>query len=225
MEDFAGFDADAMATLAALPGWTTDDRSSNKAAYDHLVETTKRFVVAVGDRIRETISDTVAVEPKVNGSISPFSRDLRFAEDRSLPYKDHLMVNFWDGPDKKTAPTLRVRVSPDGTGFGGGAVFSKDGLERFRAAVDAPGGAQLVAAIDALGAARPTLDVPEPELKRVPGDHDPDHPRGDLLRRKSLQVRWQDPNPTTIGSAAFVDWCGERLDDLGPVHRWLVSVL
>ena len=211
--------------MAALPGWTTDDRAEHKDDYDHLVETTKRFAQAVGDRIRETVSDTVSVEPKVNGSISPFNRDLRFADDRSLPYKDHLMVNFWDGPDKKTAPTLRVRVNPASTGFGGGAVFSKDGLERFRAAVAAEGGSELASAIDALAGARPSLDVPEPELKRVPGDHDPDHPRGDLLRRKSLHVRWQDPTPASIGSAAFVDWCGERLDDLGPVHRWLVGAL
>ena len=225
VDDFTGFDDDALDTLRALPRWTTDDRAANKSAYDHLVETTKQFALAVGDQIRETVSDTVSVEPKVNGSISPFNRDLRFAEDRSLPYKDHLMVNFWDGPDKKTAPTLRVRVTPEGTGFGGGAVFSKDGLERFRSAVVADGGADLVAAIDTLTAARPGLDMPEPELKRVPGDHDPDHRRGDLLRRKSLHLRWQDPNPASINSDAFVGWCGERLEDLGPVHRWLVAAL
>jgi hypothetical protein len=222
MDDFAGFDDDALAALRALPTWTKEDRVANIGAYDHLVDTTKQFALAVGERIREIISDTVAVEPKVNGSISPFNRDLRFAEDRSLPYKDHLMVNFWDGPDKKTSPTLRVRMTPTHTGFGGGCVFDKDGLEHFRAAVAGSAGEDLTDALDDLAAARPSLDVPEPELKRVPGDFDADHPRGEILRRKSLHARWQDPNPPAL-DRSFVDWCGERLDDLGPVHNWLVE--
>jgi hypothetical protein len=225
MDDFVGFDDDAMGALRALPGWTKQDRAANPDAYDHLVETTKRFAQAVGDRIREGVSDTVVVEPKINGSISPFNRDLRFVEDRSRPYKDNLMVNFWDGADKKAAPTLRVRVSPTGTGFGSGAVFTKSGLERWRAAVAGDTGIDLVAALDQVADSHPNVDRPDPELKRVPGDFDPDHPRGDLLRHKSLHVRWEDPNPSSIGSAAFVDWCGERLDDLGPVHRWLVATL
>jgi hypothetical protein len=104
MDDFAGFDDDALRTLRALPGWTKQDRAADKDAYDHLVETTKLFALAVGDRIRETVSDTVTVDPRINGSISPFNRDLRFVEDRSRPYKDHLMVNFWDGADKKASP-------------------------------------------------------------------------------------------------------------------------
>ena len=225
MDDFAGFDDDALGTLKALPGWTKQDRAADKAAYDHLVETTKRFAQAVGDRIRETVSETVAVEPKINGSISPFNRDLRFAEDRSRPYKDHLMVSFWDGPNKKMSPTLRVRITPTATGFGGGMVFDKPALDRWRRAVAADEGASLGSALDDLGTAHPNLDVPEPELKRVPGDFDPDHPRGELLRHKSLHVRWEEPNPSSIATPVFVDWCGERLDDLGPVHRWLCAQL
>ena len=225
MDDFTGFDDDALGTLRALPGWTKQDRAADKDAYDHLVETTKLFAQAMGDRIRETVSDTVTVDSRINGSISPFNRDLRFVEDRSRPYKDNLMVNFWDGADKKASPTLRVRITPSHTGFGAGTVFTKTGLERWRSAVAGAGGDELVAALDDLATAHPNLDQPEPELKRVPGDVDPDHPRGDLLRHKSLLVRWEDPNPSSIGSAEFVDWCGDRLDDLGPVHRWLVATL
>lgn len=225
MEDFAGFDAEAIGALQALPDWTREDRAVAQDAYDHLVETTKQFAQAIGDRIRETISDTVAVEPKINGSISPFNRDLRFAEDRSLPYKDHLMVNFWDGPDKKTAPTLRIRLTPTDCGFGGGAMFSKEGLEHWRSAMAGDAGADMTGELDALAERHPALDVPEPELKRVPGEFGADHPHGELLRRKSLFFRWQEPNPSSIGSAAFVDWCGERLDDFGPVHHLLKDSL
>lgn len=225
MHEFRGFDADAQATLRSLPGWTKDDRAANGDAYDHLVESTKQFAQALGDRSRETVSDTLSVEPKINGSVSPFNRDLRFAEDRRRPYKDHLMVNFWDGADKRAAPTLRVRVTPTATGFGAGMVFPKDGLERWRAAVAGPAGQELAAALDELARRHPAVDVPEPELKRVPGDLDADHPRADLLRHKALHVRWEDANPADLASPAFVDWCGDRLDDLGPVHRWLVAEL
>jgi uncharacterized protein (DUF2461 family) len=225
MDDFTGFDGDALTTLRALPGWTKQDRAAHQGDYDHLVETTKRFALAMGDRIRETVSDTVVVEPKINGSISPFNRDLRFAEDRSRPYKDHLMVNFWDGADKKSSPTLRVRVTPTHTGFGAGLVFSKATLDRWRRAVAGDPGADLATALEALEAAHPSLDRPGPDLKRVPADLDPEHPREGLLRHKALHVRWEEPNPASIGSAAFVEWCGERLEDLGPVHRWLVSSL
>ena len=225
MDDFTGFDDDALTALRALPGWTKQDRAAQQGDYDHLVETTKRFAQAMGDHIRETVSDTVAVETKINGSISPFNRDLRFVEDRSRPYKDRLMVNFWDGTDKKASPTLRVRVSPTTTGFGAGLVFSKATLQRWRQAVAGDPGDDLATALDELAEAHPTLDRPGPELKRVPADLDPDHPREELLRHKSLLVRWEDPNPASIGSPAFVDWCGERVADLGPVHRWLVSLL
>lgn len=61
MQDFAGFDADAPDALRALPDWTKDDRAADQDAYDHLVESTKRFAQAVGDRVRETGSDTVSV--------------------------------------------------------------------------------------------------------------------------------------------------------------------
>ncbi|MEL7211001.1 MAG: DUF2461 family protein, partial [Actinomycetota bacterium] len=135
------------------------------------------------------------------------------------------MINIWDGPDKKTAPTLRVRVTPDQTGFASGAMFTKEGLERWRRAVAGDRGEVLAETLDELAERHPGLDIPEPELKRVPGDYDGDHPRADLLRHKSLQVRWQDPTPGSVGTPDFVDWCGERFDELGPVHNWLVAEL
>ncbi|MEL7208559.1 MAG: hypothetical protein AAGK32_10075, partial [Actinomycetota bacterium] len=71
MDEFTGFDDEAIGTLRALPGWTKEDRAENKDAYDHLVETAKAFAEAIGERVREDVSGTVTVQPKINGSISP----------------------------------------------------------------------------------------------------------------------------------------------------------
>lgn len=39
----------------------------------------------------------------------------------------------------------------------------------------------------------------------------------------SFQVRFTDQLPDKIANARFVDWCADRLEELLPVHRWLVA--
>ena len=90
-----------------------------------MLEPAKAFVTALGEELSKTISKDLVAEPRTNGSIAPINNDLRFAPANSpkarAPYKDHLLFRFWEGADKKIAPTLFVRLSAESVGFASGA--------------------------------------------------------------------------------------------------------
>lgn len=223
MSDFDGFPRQGLGFLTELghqdKGWFQDHR----ATYDDAVATpAKAFVEAMGDLLRADVSPDIEAQPKVNGSISPINNDVRFNPD-ATPYKDHLLFRWWEGPTKKTAPTLFVRLSEDSVGFATGAALPD--LDRWRAAIDnKTTGSALAEAISRLGNGR-DLEVAGAELKRVPKPYDPDHPRGGLLRHKTFQARWPEPTPKSVASAGFADWCARRLTACGDVHHWLVDNL
>ncbi len=222
-EDFAGFPREGLDFLAELPGYDKEWFAANRRPYEASVMLpAEAFVDALGERLQDEISHAIVSQPKVNGSISPINRDVRFSADKT-PYKDHLLFRWWEGENKKLAPTLFVRLSPESVGFAAGSAFAS--VDRWRELIDEESsGAPLVAAIDRL-TGRHDVDVAGAELKRVPAPYAQDHPRGDLLRHKMLQVRWPEPLPPDVVRPAFVDWCAERLDELAEVHRWLVGNL
>jgi len=220
---FAGFPAPAIPTLRALPSRDSGWYAAHKAEVaDALVDPARAFVEELGERLRAELSSGIEAQPKVNGSISPLNEDLRFAPGKP-PYRDYLMLNFWEGPSKPLAPTVRVRIHPSGVGFGGGMAFDKDALERWRAAVAGPrSGAALERALAPLEAIE-GCELAGEALKRVPAPYEADHPRARLLRHKLIQARWGDVVPDELGDARFVDWCTERLVRFKPLHEWLVE--
>ena len=220
---FAGFPAEGLAFLRQLPTRDKDWFHASKQAYtSHLAAPAKAFVATLGELLQESISSAIVAQPRVNGSISPINRDVRFSADKT-PYKDHLLFRFWEGPQKQSAPTLFVRLSGEGVGFASGAMFAS--VDRWRELIDADAtGRRLAEAIERLGEGKP-LDIAGAELKRVPAPYAADHPRGDLLRHKTFQVRWLEPMPGSVGSPAFADWCLGHLQDAAEVHRWLVDNL
>ena len=218
---FDGYSDESIGFLAALPSRDPDWFKANKKEYERLiVAPTKALVVDLGERLREFVPDIVA-EPKTNGSIAPINNDLRFSPDKP-PYKDNLMLRLWEGAPKKTAPTLFVRIAPDGVGFATGVIPAD--LDRWRSAVAGEGGAELADAIAAT-VKKTKAEVVGQELKRVPAPFDADHPRGDLLRHKMLQVRWIKPLPKSVAKASFAGWCAGQLEEALPIHRWLVENL
>jgi len=224
MSDFAGFPQVGLDFLAELGSKDKSWFDENRKTYDaHVVKPAKAFVVALGDVLRDEISDAIEAQPKANGSIAPINNDLRFSPDAS-PYKDHLMFRFWEGPVKKTSAMLMVRVHPTaGVGFASGMNFAS--LDDWRAKIDDDKtGQPLVDAIDAV-VKTTGADVVGEGLKRVPKPFDPDHVRGDLLRHKGLQVRFIEKTPKIITKPEFVDWCAKRLDRTADVHHWLVQHL
>ena len=181
----------------------------------------KAFVSALGEQLRADISDAIEAQPKTNGSIAPINNDLRFSPEAS-PYKDHLMFRFWEGPVKKTSAMLMVRVHPrDGIGFASGVNFANVDVWRDKVADDVAG-PELAGLIDSI-VAKTSADVVGQALKKVPKPYDQDHPRGDLLRHKGLQVRFIEKTPKVITGPKFVSYCAKRIAHLAPLHHWLVA--
>jgi len=224
MSEFAGFSNAGLALLDHLPDLDRDGFQAVRPEYEaEILSPAKDFVVAVGDLLQERVSPELNAEPKVNGSLSPINNDLRFSPDKPL-YKDHLLFNFWEGAPKKLAPTLRIRLTAEKAGFATGAAFDKEGLQRWRGALDGDEGATFASLSGELAAAT-GADVAGQELKKVPAPFDPDHPQGELLRFKGYQLRWQEDLPSSVGSASFAEWCVERLERAAPIHRWLLDLV
>ena len=218
---FGGFSQEGLAFLTGMGSKDKVFLDANRKTYEsEVAEPAKAFVEAMGEALADTISPEITAIPKTNGSISPINNDVRFSKDAS-PYKDHLLFRFWEGPDKKAAPTLFVRVSEESVGFASGTHIKS--LDRWRELVDdETTGGWLTAAIAGVSKGR-KLDIDGQGLKRVPSPYSEDHPRAELLKYKALQVRWPEPTPAIIHKPGFVDWCVKRLIVVSPVHRWLVE--
>ncbi|MEZ5168740.1 MAG: DUF2461 family protein [Acidimicrobiales bacterium] len=180
------------------------------------------LVVAVGEALQARVSGGINAVPKTNGSLSPITRDLRFARDAGRPYKDHLLLNFWEGSPKRHAPTLRVRIAEEHTGFAAGAAFDADGLARWRAALCSDPARELIELLSRAGASH-ELQTTEPELKKPPsGFAAISEPAADLLRHKTFQARFVEPTPPLVTGPGFASWVVDRITELGELHRWLV---
>jgi len=134
-------------------------------------------------------------------------RDVRFSKDKT-PYNTHLHL-LWamDGP---SAPSLFFGVALDYVTAGGGVMgFGKDTLSAWRAYVDTDGD-KIRSDLDILE--KEGFSPREPELKRVPAPYDADHPRADLLRRKSLTL-WRDLDDASDPKASLV----RTFDALSPL--------
>ena len=220
--DFSGFPQVGLDFLVELGQNNKAWFDEHRKIYDsEVVKPAKAFVTAVGSLLQEGISDAIEAQPKTNGSIAPINNDLRFSPDAS-PYKDHLMFRFWEGPVKKTSAMLMVRVHPtDGIGFASGMNFGDVGAWREQIADD-ESGSELATALQAI-VAETKADVVGQGLKKVPKPYEQDHPRGDLLRHKGLQVRYIKTTPKIITTPKFAPFCAEHLFRVAPVHNWLVE--
>ena len=218
---FDGFSKEGLSFLTTLRSKDKAWFDANRKIYEaEVVAPTKAFVVDLGEALAAAISPSIVAQPKTNGSISPINNDVRFSKDKS-PYKDHLLLKFWEGTDKKMSPTLYVRLGEESVGFATGAMFGS--VDRWRELIDDDGtGRMLADALAELGRDR-DLDIAGQGLKRVPKPYAEDHPRGDLLKHKGFQARWPETTPSQVHSAAFVGWCVARLSSCAPIHRWLVE--
>lgn len=221
---FNGFPAPGLDLLAQLADRDTAWLAANRETYDRdLMAPARAFVVDLGAVLGSEVSEGIVADARVNGSIAPVNRDIRFAADKH-PYKDHLLFRFWEGAHKRVSPTLFVRLSADGVGFASGMSFSPEQLDRWRAALDGPAGGNLAAAIGDVASIR-GAELLGRELKRVPRPFPADHPRAPLLCHKWIQVRWSEKLPASVGKASFVGWCARRLVRAAPLHTALVDTL
>ena len=219
----SSFPTAAVELLDELPGHPSGWTKTNADRYAaDLMDPLRELVDALGDRLRSDISAGIVSEPTVRGSISPINTDQRFAGPDAPAYKDHVLLRFWEGSRKQTAPTLFVRLGSDGIGLASGVPLSGALRDRWRTAVAADTGAEVATILDALAA--DGCEIAGDLLAKVPKPHDADHPRAELLRRTGgLQVRKLHDLPAVDGVGPFADATAKLLGDLADLHRWLVT--
>ncbi len=148
-------------------------------------------------------------------------RDTRFGADKT-PFKSHVAgtLRLSTEPDEGAMLYLHLGVEEDVAGAGRW-MMSPAGLNAYRSAVaDEETGPQLAKLAN--GLVRKGFELYSHEsLKRVPKPYAPDHPRGDLLRRKGLSVgfpAWPKGLETT---PRFPKWIVDRLLQAAPLIRSL----
>lgn len=191
---FAGFDRGAMALLAKLPSFDEKQYAHNR---DLLAAGVRVPGTALIQAVAHAVDPGLSVHPR--SSVSPLHRDLRFAESGGPRYKDHLLLTAWHGPDKKTAPTLWVRIDAESVGFASGISFTPEIRMRWRKAVGGRRGEVLADYIARLKKKhrRHDIEVAGEQVKQVPKPWEDDHPRADLLRLPSCRTRHRSRNGQT----------------------------
>src|SRR4051812_2359594 len=115
---FAGFSRDTVVFLKNLSrhnerAWFEAHRADYESSY---VQAGRAFAAALGPRL-QAIDAEVHAEPR---SLMRIHRDTRFAKDKR-PYKDHLDLWFWTGPDKGwDGSGFFFRLTPTELLIGGG---------------------------------------------------------------------------------------------------------
>lgn len=151
---------------------------ANKARYDRLLKGPAEMLLEQG---KPRVEKLLGVRPKTK--LFRPHRDLRFSKDKA-PYHTYLHM-LWGAPDD--GPSFFFGISEEYVTAGAGWMhFAGPQLAAWREGIGAPEGAEVQAALREL---KPRLG--EPELKRVPAPYDADHPRAELLKRKSF-VLWRD---------------------------------
>ena len=144
------------------------------------------------------------------------NRDIRFSQDKS-PYKtaqgafaaSHEGLGFY------------LQVSADGLLIGGGChSYTPAQLVRFRAAVDAPdSGGELQQIVDSVAAAG--FAIQGEKLKTIPRGFDKDHPRGELLKHKSLSAGVEVGEPEWLSTPSAKQEIADRWEVLRPLVDWV----
>lgn len=155
-----------------------------------------------------------AAEPEFGtGKIFRPYRDVRFSNDKT-PYKTHCGA---------TVGGFYVQVGSDGVLAAGGYYqMASDQVARFRTGVDDERrGTDLASRLAALAAAG--LTVAGEQLKTRPRGVDPDHPRLDLLRRKSLYGWREWPPDDALHGLETLDRVLATWRALRPLAEWLAD--
>lgn len=224
----SGFDGFSTASSKFLKDLTKNNDTAwfkkNKPRYEeHYLEPAKAFVEAMGPRLLK-ISDDINAEPKVNGSIFRINRDIRFSKDKT-PYKNHLDLWFWSGPDRKSGFSgFFFRMYADRLILGAGVHgFDKPVLANYRDAVDddKTGGAlvKLAKKMEKAG-----YEMTGETYKKVPRGYDPDHARAKWLKHSSLAVHFETKLPAEARSKKFLTFVSAHFKRMAPVHEWLLQV-
>ena len=190
--------------------WFDEHRADYEDAFRHPA---KSFCTAMEERIVELTGMSVV------SKIYRINRDLRFSKDKT-PYNTHLHISFLSENGVGTVPSFAFGLDTQMLTVGAGTFGFEEQLESYRQSVSGEAGKALSVGIGVLLAKGARFSA-DPELKRVPKPYSPDHPRADLLCRKSLTL-WMDfDGPHAASRTVIVEDCMERFAVLLPIYSWL----
>jgi uncharacterized protein (TIGR02453 family) len=206
---FHGFAPEAFAWFAGL------ERDNSKAYFTATRERYETDVRGGLQAMLDELRDTFGGEVKLFRQ----QRNLRFAPDRSAPYKTRTygLLHSVPGAGAGLYAQLSAQGLYAGTGY---HQLARDQLERFRAAVaDDRTGPRLA---DATAAARAAgLDVVGDSLRTAPRGYPRDHPRIELLRLRSLIAGRSLSGTTGIARDAALDHVAATWRAAAPITGWL----
>jgi uncharacterized protein (TIGR02453 family) len=222
--NFPGFPG-AQAFLAGLEAHNERDWfNAHKADYERTIKgPAEAFVACV-----EPALTKIAGAP-VTGRIFRIYRDVRFSKDKR-PYNTHLHIAFGSGGAGRMASREDMPrgyffgLYPDRAVLGaGGFHFQGPTLDAYRAAAaDAAKGPKLAAILSKT--AKAGFRIEGEQFKRTPAPYAADHPRGELIRRKSLNA-WRDvADPALVAGPGVLAETLEVFAALDPLVKWLASL-
>lgn len=223
--DFTGFGPGAMSFLEGL---AIDNSKTyfdaHRSVYDaEIARPMKELVLAVGERLAESVDPEIGYEPRIGKSLFRINRDLRFSKDKT-PYNTHLDAAWWHGDEVKTSPAFIVRITP-ATVLTGVGIYGLTGerLTRYRDAVAGDAGDDLASLVAEIRRSVNGAELSDPSRKRVPRGYDAEHPRADFLLRDGFHVSASSPTPALMTSSRFTTWVVDRLMRYADLQRWLVA--
>jgi len=203
--------------MATFKGWSED---CQRFFIGLELDNSKKYFEAN----RRTYEDSVkgpmvalleSLEPDFGtGKVFRANRDIRFSKDKS-PYKTNIAADVGMG-------AKGGYLSLDARGFTvatGRYVMSAEEIARFRKKVAADAsGTQLAAIVTKLK--KSGYDLGGEVLKRVPPPWPQEHPRAELLRRKSLYA-WKNYGlQPWLGSASARKYVVKMWTDAQPLNDW-----
>ncbi|WP_457963239.1 DUF2461 domain-containing protein [Arthrobacter sp. D1-29] len=205
MSTFQGIPAEAFAFYAELEN--NNNREwwlEHKDSYNSLV---REPLTALLSELEPTFGPAKIFRP---------NRDIRFSQDKS-PYKtaQGAFASAQEGVG------YYLQISADGLLVGGGYhSHSPAQLVRFRNSVDASGtGESLRRIVEAVAA--DGFAVEGEKLKTVPRGYARDHPRGELLKHKSLSASVNLGQPDWSATPGAVQEVARRWERLRPLVDWV----
>ena len=144
--------------------------------------------------------------------LTRINRDMRFARDKSAPYRTHIST---------VVRGNYVSLSADGLYVGTG-IYMPDAatLRRLREAVDNDAsGRKLASLVAALRRKGYKVDTHE-SVASAPRGFRADHPRLDLLRMKDIHAGKMF-KPSEIGTVKAVQQVRRACEDVAPLREWI----
>jgi len=204
---FEGFPAEAFSFYERLETDNTRDFwNAHKHEYQQYV---REPMIALADELEDEFGPATVFRP---------NRDIRFSPDKS-PYKTYQGMFV----ERLPGTGLYAQISADGILVSGGFhSHSPDQVERYRLAVDAASSGTALADIVA-GLGGQGLSVGGDQLKTRPRGVQPDHPRLELLRYRSLTASRNRPTGSDLAGRSVLDMVRHDWQRLIPLCDWLAK--